>query len=403
MTSSLYFVLGSEYLYYGSVKKNSDGFYIQTQPGKYYYHIGKTNNFENTSRLIKKKFHPAQKGRFFWVVNFIEFNSEIALENFIKYFKNKMNKVNNYYKKVHKESYDIQFYDDTLYENNIKINFVSIVNQNRKNKFSSSEMRDFILSSCYGWQNLDNKNFTFNIKDLIGLSDDSEVFDNYDDKKANIDSRRKINECQYIYIVGSNLPNKIDNFKIGIAKDADKRLYDYKTHSPIAVKMHYAQSCLGETSYWVERDLKSILRQQNLYQEWYRMNLYDLINVIKGVLKTYGQPEYKITKFVSDSSMYWDRKNFFIFYDYQYYYFRFNNHTTDKQKENISLLHVKDNYGGVPISDKDEEKDINDNVIKQLSNNKNLLETLEFFYKNICKVKNVKGHKDRIKYDKAYF
>jgi hypothetical protein len=142
------------------------------------------------------------------------------------------------------------------------------------------------------------------------------------------DHFRKVRGLEYLYVVGDQKVklNQVSKLKIGITNDVNKRFYDYITHSPsklrvLAVypvpkfKKSYKFSIFKyrnifvSTASNVESELKLILRDFSIYQEWFWISPKDLFKIINDLFKLIKFPIFQVTSF---SNKYGDR--FFIDY-----------------------------------------------------------------------------------------
>ena len=69
----------------------------------------------------------------------------------------------------------------------------------------------------------------------------------------------------YIYVVGPDIGPK----KIGIAKDFQKRLSQYRTHNNQNVLQHFAMNCPKEKAEAIEKKVHAALADKHAHGEWF--------------------------------------------------------------------------------------------------------------------------------------
>ena len=130
------------------------------------------------------------------------------------------------------------------------------------------------------------------------------------------DHFRKVRGLEYLYVVGDKKVklNQVSKLKIGITNDVNKRFYDYITHSPselrvLAVhpvpkfKSGHKLSIFKYRSFYpstasdVESQLKLLLRDFSIYQEWFWISPKDLFKIINDHLKLWKFPKFQVTSF----------------------------------------------------------------------------------------------------------
>ena len=125
--------------------------------------------------------------------------------------------------------------------------------------------------------------------------------------------RRKLKECTYLYIVGpENAEEGIHNFKVGIAKDLNARIIFYQSHSPNKVKLYFYQSCfdgrfsINRNAEQYEMSIHSRIRKAigMIHQDWCRISLENLLEIVKKKLKENNQPLYRVVKYGPSGDIY---------------------------------------------------------------------------------------------------
>ena len=321
---------------------------------KYYYLIFKSSNLDTLNSTLKKHFYSNNKIPFVQSELLFSFETEILMHSFCKHLE----------KSHHNQ--EIKIYSDEIFADKMTVNYNLIYKFNKKFNQNFVQVRNILMSSYYSWASDNKKNKKSQLENIpTGIEQDF-TFESWNKSVVgNIDEKRKIPECTYLYILGKfpkkNKIEEIDNYKVGISMNAHKRLYDYQTHSPVSVKMRFIQSCWGNRAELIEERVKSYLRRINLYQEWYKINYWDLENIILNFMKDIGQPRYKVTKF---SDKYGQR--IFINYNDKLYLV--------ESRVKISIFLTKYMYGN-----------FEENKIKKIKDFEDYKSVWEYFYSKVFK------------------
>ena len=353
----------------------------------YDYLICKTSNISKSKRLILQKVKKTQDenpfGKFYIMKRKkgdLKFRKKIEFHETSISFVNEK-KFNDFYKYI-RINYKILTVDDSFFNLNNKT-IPSF------QKYNFNEIKSILFSALFGWNPWGGpphwggggtiyphhlKGWNADLRDLMPDNSSNKVYD-YDFKR---DNARNIPSSNYLYILGpENLKDGVNNFKIGIADDLSKRIYQYKTHSPYPVKIYYSQSCYGKIASHIEKKIKSTFAPLILYQEWLLMNLHDLRKIILELMEDIGQPLYQVYRYGPNST------NFYI-----------DIHEADENKE-----YIFNTFVSYEITKKN-----NSIFLDKVSNHslKGKIETIKifktykecfrYFYYEICKV-NEKLHR----------
>lgn len=240
-----------------------------------------------------------------------EINNELEAQRFI----------NNFHKQIEGENTHFRFRSMNEIHKLIKIQKIdpkSIYSLKSEKKEIFDDYVQNHLKSFYEANKKDFKEIKCNISKVSRY--------NWAPRTSLDDDKRNIRGLQYLYILGDREVkyNQVSKLKIGIAKDLNRRFYDYLTHSPKTPKIiaHYPIPTLIKPSKVesrrltyidaerIENVLKSKLFQFWMYQEWFYIAPKDLIKIVRNILLQKGCPFFSVTSF---TDKYGDR--FFISYE----------------------------------------------------------------------------------------
>ncbi len=326
---------------------------------EYGYFYFKSKDLNNLNSRIKNKLenyiHPLN----IVVSELITFKSEIYLEKFCKFFSE------------YENNKKITIHNDKIFSDSVEFNYLSTYNRTKELGHNFAYTRDKIISSLIVWDTINkfkpSRENAYSIIDMQYHVDNKDQLSSFKKVIHEIDNKRKIPSSTYFYIVGAH-PKFIssgvqENYKIGYATSAHKRLYEYTTHSPYPIRMLFHQSCWKHRATEIERILKSKLNKLNLFQEWFRIDYEELIEIVLHTMKYVGQPKYKVVKFSDQYS------SFYIEDDNSTYRIEYG-------EKNLELFLTKEIYGNSE-----------ENKIKKIGEFEDYDSIWKYYYEKICKIK----------------
>ena len=334
------------------------------------YIFGYTYNFDKTHQLIDKTLSDL-------VISchlIIKFYDSNAMKQFIN---------------ILEKDLEIIIYDDTFFSTQEKKNF--IIPDNYLD-IPMKEIKDLLNSKIIylksnlkrdkNYQDIDSNNLYELIENRsISNEDRYSEFRKHKPSRGDGDSkyhlRRSIENCTYLYVVGEpDSYEGLHTLKVGIAKNLNHRLYDYQTHSPNKVNLYFSQSCYGDNAEKIEKRVHRIIRTDHrmLHQDWCRMVLDDLENVIKRVMQEFHQPEYEVITYGDN-----DSEIFLTFGSSFLHIYRDFIHPNSKSDEGLSgnfyvLALLENRYGTY------DERKKNGKKLKEFEN---LNSCYEYLYKEV--------------------
>jgi|TARA_Y100000294_G_scaffold169093_1_gene179873 hypothetical protein len=279
-------------------KKNNFGiYYLSERRSKYIF--GYTHDFDKTEDIINKIENIHYQMKSLHYIRCIQFYDLDLMKQFVD---------------ILEQDLEIILYTDKFYELNKKEKFEIPEDYT---DIPEAEIKDLLSSKLITLKsklNTSEKYKKINEKNIYSLNEDSFIPSRYEDKylafkkirsyqrsvESELNFGREIKGFCYIYIVGpENARKGIHNLKVGKAEDLNDRMRKYQSHNPEKIALYFSQSCYGSNAVDIEEYVHEIIKSDHkmIHQDWCRMTLDDLLNLVRKAMQDFKQPEYEVIKF----------------------------------------------------------------------------------------------------------